>query len=139
MAPILGADTAIGGAAYIASVIAAPGIIKHTSQFARMRFGRADKRPDAALQAFADAGKAAKLDIDLSADMECERWEKFIFLTAMSGATSALAFDRLARSWTTPRCAAFLPRADGRGLRGRQGQGHRARSRLLSTAAWIIW
>ena len=90
VAPILGAEQTIGGAAYIATVIASPGLIKQTSQFAKMRFGRADKRPDAALQAFADAGKAAKLDIGLSADMECERWEKFIFLTAMSGATSAL-------------------------------------------------
>ena len=42
------------------------------------------------LSAFVDAGKAAKLDIDLSADIECERWEKFIFLTAMAGATATL-------------------------------------------------
>ena len=65
MAPIVGAEHTVGGAAYIASVIAAPGVIRQTSQFARMRFGRADKRPDAALQAFADAAKAAKLDIGL--------------------------------------------------------------------------
>jgi 2-dehydropantoate 2-reductase len=90
MAPILGAEQTIGGAAYIASVIAAPGVIKQTSSFASMRFGRADKRPDATLQAFVDAGKAAKLDIDLSADIERERWQKFIFLTAMAGSTAAL-------------------------------------------------
>jgi 2-dehydropantoate 2-reductase len=83
VAPILGSDTTIGGAAYIATVIASPGVIKQTSQFA-------DKKPDATLQAFADAGKAAKVDIDISADIECERWEKFIFLTAMAGSTSAL-------------------------------------------------
>jgi 2-dehydropantoate 2-reductase len=90
VAPILGAEHTIGGAAYIATVIASPGLIKQTSQFAKMRFGRADKRPDAALQAFADAGKAAKIDIGISTDIERERWEKFAFLTAMSGATSAL-------------------------------------------------
>ena len=90
VAPILGAEQTVGGAAYIATVIDAPGVIRHTSSFARMRFGRADKRPDATLQAFADAGKAAKLDIDISADISVELWEKFIFLTAMSGATSAL-------------------------------------------------
>jgi 2-dehydropantoate 2-reductase len=90
VAPILGAEQTIGGAAYIATVIASPGLIKQTSQFAKMRFGRADKRPDAALQAFADAGKAAKIDIGISTDIERERWEKFAFLTAMSGATSAL-------------------------------------------------
>ena len=90
VAPILGAEHTTGGAAYIATVMEKPGVIKHTSSFARMRFGRADKRPDATLQAFADAGKTAKLDVGISADISVELWEKFIFLTAMSGATSAL-------------------------------------------------
>jgi 2-dehydropantoate 2-reductase len=90
VAPILGAEQTVGGVAYIASVIAAPGVIKQTSSFAQMRFGRADKRPDAGLQAFVDAGKAAKIDIDISADIERERWQKFIFLTAMAGSTAAL-------------------------------------------------
>ena len=90
MAPILGAEQSIGGAAYIASVIETPGVIKQTSSFASMRFGRADKRPDATLQAFVDAGRAAKIDVDISADIERERWKKFIFLTAMAGSTAAL-------------------------------------------------
>ena len=90
VAPILGAEQTIGGAAYIATVIEAPGVIKQTSQFAKMRFGRADKKPDEKLQAFATAGKAAKIDVDISADIERERWEKFAFLTAMAGSTSAL-------------------------------------------------
>ena len=92
--PILGAEATVGGVVYIATTIAAPGVIKHTSQFAKMRFGQvhkfADKRADEKLQAFVDAGKAAKLDIDLSADIERERWEKFSFLTAMAGSTAAL-------------------------------------------------
>ena len=90
VAPILGADKTIGGVTYIATVIAEPGVIKHTSAFAKVRFGRADKKPDATLDAFVAAGKAAKLDIDLSADIERERWEKFIFLTAMAGSTATL-------------------------------------------------
>jgi 2-dehydropantoate 2-reductase len=90
VAPIAGSDQTVGGVAYIASVIASPGVIKHTSQFAKVRFGRADKKADATLQAFADGGKAAKIDIGLSADIERERWEKFVFLTAMSGSTAAL-------------------------------------------------
>jgi 2-dehydropantoate 2-reductase len=90
VAPILGVEQTVGGATYIATTIAAPGVIKHTSSFAKMRFGRADKRADEKLNAFASAGKAAKLDIDISADIERERWEKFIFLTAMAGSTAAL-------------------------------------------------
>ncbi len=87
--PILGEAQTVGGAAYIATVIAAPGVIKQTSHFAKIRYGRADKKPDAILQAFTDAGKAAKLDIDISPDIDVELWEKFIFLTAMAGATGS--------------------------------------------------
>lgn len=87
---VLGAERTVGGAAYIATTIASPGVIKHTSQFATIRFGRPDKKPDATLNAFVDAGKAAKLDIALSADIERELWQKFIFLTAMAGSTASL-------------------------------------------------
>jgi 2-dehydropantoate 2-reductase len=90
IAPILGAEQTVGGAAYIATVIAAPGVIKQTSQFAMMRFGRADKKPDATLKAFVNAGKAAKVDLDITPDIQRELWQKFIFLTAMSGSTASL-------------------------------------------------
>lgn len=90
VAPILGTEQTAGGAAYIATTIASPGVIKHTSSFAMMRFGRADKRADAMLKAFAEAGTAAKLDIAIPADIERERWQKFIFLTAMAGSTASL-------------------------------------------------
>lgn len=87
---VLGADRTVGGATYIATTIAAPGVIRHTSQFARMVVGRPDKKPDVKLQAFVDAAKAAKLDITLSSDIERELWQKFIFLTAMAGSTASL-------------------------------------------------
>jgi len=87
---VLGAERTVGGATYIATVIAAPGVIRHTSAFAKMQVGRPDKKPDAKLQAFVDAAKAAKLDIDLSPDIERELWQKFIFLTAMAGSTASL-------------------------------------------------
>lgn len=87
---VLGSEHVVGGVAYISSVIAAPGVIKHTSQFAAMRFGRADGTEDATLTAFAAACKTAKVDVTLSTDIQRDLWEKFIFLSAMSGATAAL-------------------------------------------------
>jgi len=90
LAPILGAEPTVGGVTYIATTIAAPGVIKHTSAFARMSFGRADKQSDAMLNQFVAAGKAAGVDLGLSQDITAERWKKFVFLTAMSGATAAL-------------------------------------------------
>jgi len=90
IAPILGQEHTVCGIAAIATVIDSPGVIKHTSAFAAIRFGHADKHADPVLQAFAEAGKAAKLDIAISEDIEVDRWHKFIFLTAMSGSTAAL-------------------------------------------------
>ncbi len=104
---VLGADRIIGGAAYIATVIASPGVIKHTSAFAMMRFGGADKKPDNTLNAFVDAGKAAKLDIALSPDIQRELWQKFIFLTAMAGSTATLR-SSIGRSSPTPSCVDFF-------------------------------
>ena len=89
VAPILGADQTVAGTAYIATVLAGPGVVSHTSQFALMRCGRIDGRPDAKLAAFAAAAKAAKIDIEVAEDMNRERWEKFIFLSAMAGINSA--------------------------------------------------
>jgi len=87
---ILPPDCVNGGTAAIASTIAAPGVIRNTSKFAGIRFGRADNRPDATLQAFVDAAKAAKVDAAIVADIQFEIWNKFILLAAVSGATATL-------------------------------------------------
>ena len=89
LAPILGADNVVGGTAAIASVIAAPGVIKHTSDFAQLRCGRVDGRPDTKLRAFTDAAKAAGIDITLTDAIEVDRWKKFVFLVGLSGMTGA--------------------------------------------------
>jgi 2-dehydropantoate 2-reductase len=88
MRPILG-DAVVGGAAYIATVIAEPGRISHTSQFARMRIGRSDGRADPALDAFVKAAQDAGIDVAVPASIDVERWEKFVFLVAMSALTAA--------------------------------------------------
>ena len=89
LAPLLGTDHAIGGTAHVASVIASPGVVRHTSQFARLRFGRIDGQPDAMLSRFTEAGKAAGIDIAASSEINVERWKKFVFLSSLAGATSA--------------------------------------------------
>lgn len=86
--PILG-NAVVGGVTYIATVIEHPGVIKQTSAFARVRFGRPDGAPDAVLDAFVKAGKEAGIDIALSEDIQVERWKKFISLVTMSAATAS--------------------------------------------------
>jgi 2-dehydropantoate 2-reductase len=88
IAPIIGAEHVIGGSAYIATVISSSGIIAHTSDFARLVCGRIDGAADEPLRMFVDAAKAAGLDIMISDDMQRERWQKFVFLVGLSGATA---------------------------------------------------
>ena len=88
IAPIVGAERAIPGVTYVVTVIERPGVIKQTSQFQMIICGTIDGRADAALQAFADAAKAAGIPLTLSDNIERDRWHKFILLSATSGATA---------------------------------------------------
>jgi 2-dehydropantoate 2-reductase len=90
IAPILGVEQTVGGVANISATISAPGVIKHLSRAAKILFGHSGQRPDDRLDVFVDAGKAAKIDLALSTDIERDLWEKFIFLTALSGSTATL-------------------------------------------------
>jgi 2-dehydropantoate 2-reductase len=89
LAAILGAEHVAGGIAYIATVIAEPGRISHTSKFAQMRIGRIDGKPDAQLLAFEAAAKQAGIDIELSDSIDVMRWQKFVFLVGLSAMTAA--------------------------------------------------
>jgi 2-dehydropantoate 2-reductase len=88
IAPVVGSEHAIPGVTYVVTVIERPGVIKQTSQFQAIFCGTVDGRPDAQLQAFADAARAANVPVMISDHIERERWHKFILLTATSGATS---------------------------------------------------
>ncbi len=87
--PILGKGRVVPGLTQIASVIAAPGVISHTSPFHLMRFNHPDAHTDPTLTAFVAAGDAAGLDIALSDDILRDLWTKFVFLVGMSNVTAA--------------------------------------------------
>jgi 2-dehydropantoate 2-reductase len=82
---ILGKESTVCGTAYIAAVLGAPGVMRHTSKFATMRVGPMDGKPDPKLDAFVAAAKASNIDIQPQDDMNRERWQKFIFLSSMAG------------------------------------------------------
>jgi 2-dehydropantoate 2-reductase len=88
IAPIVGAERAIPGVTYVVTVIDKPGVIKQASVFQSIICGTIDGRPDAKLSAFVNAAKAAGIDITLSDNIQRDRWHKFIFLSATSGATA---------------------------------------------------
>jgi 2-dehydropantoate 2-reductase len=87
LAPILGAERVVGGTSHIASNVSAPGVIAHTSQFARIRCGHADAHADPVLDGFVARARAAGIDAALSENINLDRWKKFTFLVALSGAT----------------------------------------------------
>ena len=89
IASIVGPEAIAPGSAYIATVLSSPGVVTHTSPFARMVVGRSDGKPDAPLKAFTDAASAAEIDVTLSDTIDRERWQKFVFLVGLSGATAS--------------------------------------------------
>jgi 2-dehydropantoate 2-reductase len=88
LAPILGDDAVIGGSTYLATVIAEPGVIRHTSPFARIRCGRLDGRTDEVLAGYVEQVRAADTDITLSDQMLTDLWMKFVLLSGTSNITA---------------------------------------------------
>jgi len=88
IAPIAGKERTIPGVTYVVTVIERPGVIKQTSQFQSVICGTIDGRPDAPLQRFVEAAKAAGIPITLSDNIERDRWHKFILLSATSATTA---------------------------------------------------
>jgi 2-dehydropantoate 2-reductase len=89
LVPILGSEHVVGGTTHVVTVMPAPGVIRQTSPFAQFHCGRPHAQPDAKLQAFVDAARAASIDAILSDDIERDRWLKFIFLAGTSGVTAS--------------------------------------------------
>jgi 2-dehydropantoate 2-reductase len=88
--PMLGRDHVAGGTTHLATVISAPGVISHTSRFARIRCGRAGGKDDPALRDFVASAQRAGIDASLSDNIDLDRWIKFTFLVGLSGATGAM-------------------------------------------------
>jgi 2-dehydropantoate 2-reductase len=85
---VVGPERVLGGSAYIATRIAAPGVIEHIGQMARLQFGPvlASQRPVA--EQFLAACKEAGVGAELSDDIVRANWEKFVFLVGLSSATA---------------------------------------------------
>ena len=85
----LGERPVMGGSAYIASRISAPGVIEHIGQMCRVQFGPllAEQRPVA--EKFLSICKEAQINAELADDVTRTIWEKFVFLVAVSSTTAA--------------------------------------------------
>ena len=88
LARVLGASRVLGGVAYIAAAILAPGVVVHTGTMARLRVGAFDEALTGRAKAFVHACTQAGIDAELAADIRRALWEKFAFLSALSGVTA---------------------------------------------------
>jgi 2-dehydropantoate 2-reductase len=85
---VLPKDAVMGGAAYIATRIAAPGVIEHIGQMARLQFGPVLPAQRQAAAAFLAACQEARIDAEMPDDVVRAIWEKFVFLVAVSSITA---------------------------------------------------
>jgi len=76
------------GVCQISATIAGPGVVRHAGKAARMTVGDRDGRARPALDALVAAATAAGLDILWSDDIRRALWEKYVFLSALSGLTA---------------------------------------------------
>jgi 2-dehydropantoate 2-reductase len=81
-------EQVLGGSAYIATRIAAPGVIEHIGQMARLQFGTLMDSQRPVAEQFLAALKQAKVNAEISDDIVRSNWEKFVFLVALSSATA---------------------------------------------------
>jgi 2-dehydropantoate 2-reductase len=84
----IGADHAVPGVANVSSLIVEPGLVRQTSSFHAITFGRPDGRADDVLERFAASSAHANCIVKFSNDIQRDRWRKFVVLTGTSGATA---------------------------------------------------
>jgi 2-dehydropantoate 2-reductase len=78
----------IGGVTVIGATIAEPGVIAHTGKVARVTLGELEGSRSARVDGLVAALKSAGVDAQASDDIRRVTWEKFVFLTALSGMTA---------------------------------------------------
>lgn len=84
----VGKEHVLGGATYMVSEVAEPGVILHKGTNARLIFGELDGSTTPRASAFKSACDNAGIDAVLSDHIQVEIWSKFSFLAAYSGLTA---------------------------------------------------
>jgi 2-dehydropantoate 2-reductase len=82
-------EQVLGGSAYIASRISAPGTIEHIGQMERLQFGALMDSQRPVAERFLAIAKKSGINAEISDDIVRSNWEKFVFLVALSTATAA--------------------------------------------------
>src|SRR5919201_567787 len=103
----VGPERVLGGVTHIGAVIAEPGTIAHTGKLQRVTLGELDGGQTPRLQAAIEAFRSAGVETVVSDDIRRVTWEKFVFLTALSGMT-ALTRESIGEIRANPATRAML-------------------------------
>ena len=87
---IFGAGAVMGGAAYMATTIGRPGVIVQTGHMQRLVFGEYDGKRSPRAEALLAAARAGGINAEIADDIRRALWEKYVFLVALSGATTSM-------------------------------------------------
>lgn len=104
VAAIAGERRVIGGTTYIATAIAAPGVIEQTGTYRRIVFGEVFgtlPRMSDRVQRIHEALSGADIQSEPVADGRVPIWEKFIYLVALAGFTGAARMP-IGPLWSDP-------------------------------------
>lgn len=80
----------MGGVGYVATTIAAPGVIRQTGPMQRLLFGEFDGSRSARGEALLAACLAGGIKAELSSEILREIWQKYVFLVGLSGTTTTI-------------------------------------------------
>ncbi|MEP6649942.1 MAG: 2-dehydropantoate 2-reductase [Lapillicoccus sp.] len=90
IATVVGEEHVVGGAAFIFSTIAEPGVIAHTGGPAKIVFGERDNQPSARVERLLAACLDAQIDASIAPDIGAVLWTKLAFICATAGMTASV-------------------------------------------------
>lgn len=88
--PIVGDAALLGGTSHVSAAITAPGVITQTGGLQRLMFGEFDGQRSQRVEDFHRACLAGGIDAEIQSDIGLQIWQKFVFIVALSGATTAM-------------------------------------------------
>ncbi|HZR68412.1 MAG TPA: 2-dehydropantoate 2-reductase [Burkholderiales bacterium] len=103
----LGEPPVMGGVGYVATHIARPGVIHQVGTMQRIVLGEYDGRRSERAELLVEALKKSGVTAELSGDVRRAIWEKFVFLSALAGTTTAMR-TTIGPIRQNPRTRAFL-------------------------------
>ncbi len=90
LARVFAREQLMGGVVYVATRIASPGVIRQTGPMQRLQFGEYDGKRSARAEALLQACLKGGINAEIADDIVRVLWEKYVFLAALSAATTAI-------------------------------------------------